>query len=184
MQTLDSFRLEELFETVPSWLSEAFERMPTDRYIPLGYRSRRLSRFHVNENQIEPLPHAAYVQDGERGYNTLLGNVERWFEEIEPTIVGSVGFRALVLRFIALCGVGGTEISVNVHLIRNACKTGQPGFPAPEGVHRDGFDWVGILCVALHNVIGAETTLYRSTNTTPPRLRFREGPRVFAMLSS
>jgi histidine decarboxylase len=44
------------------------------------------------------------------------------------------------------------------------------GNPAPEGIHRDGVDLVGIFSVDRHDIDGAETHLYPSKEGKQPVL--------------
>lgn len=43
------------------------------------------------------------------------------------------------------------------HQIRVTADGESPGFPAPEGFHRDGFEYVAVTCVALRNVSGGHS---------------------------
>ncbi len=161
MARLDKlFVRETLFPEAPEWLRSAFDGMPQDRYIPEGYRFRRLSRFHLRNGQRTLLPAGPYTQDTNRGRNTYMGEVPRVFEGIEQQVLDLPQFTRMIDGFLEAAGGRDGELLLNVHLIRNVCSAGHPGYPAPEGVHRDGFDVVGILCVAQQNAVGALTELF------------------------
>ena len=49
---------------------------------------------------------------------------------------------------------------VRVHQIRIVALPGEPGLPAPEGVHQDGTDFLTLHLVRRHNIVGAETTIF------------------------
>jgi hypothetical protein len=49
---------------------------------------------------------------------------------------------------------------VRVHQIRIVALPGEPGLPAPEGVHQDGTDFLALHLVRRQNVAGAESTIY------------------------
>lgn len=51
--------------------------------------------------------------------------------------------------------------AIGVHMIRINADTDQWGFPAPEGVHQDGFDYVMTAVINLHNVSGAVSSVIR-----------------------
>jgi len=149
-----------LTDATPPWLAREFSGLPQDRYIAEGYRRRRLSRFAYDGDAFTRLPHGPYVQDTTRGYSTLLGDVERWFDELTKPCLAEPEFDALLRRFVQIAELPTTRGQINVHLIRNVCTPAQAGHPAPEGVHRDGFDRIGIFVVSRENVIGGETTLH------------------------
>ncbi|MEV4638766.1 2OG-Fe dioxygenase family protein [Actinoplanes sp. NPDC049548] len=48
----------------------------------------------------------------------------------------------------------GETVTVGCHQIRIVADDDFNGYPAPEGFHRDGFDWVVITCVGQCNVNG------------------------------
>jgi hypothetical protein len=49
---------------------------------------------------------------------------------------------------------------VEVHQFRIEARTGQVGQPTPEGLHRDGVDWVLVLLVSRTNIAEGVTTIY------------------------
>jgi hypothetical protein len=49
---------------------------------------------------------------------------------------------------------------VRIHQIRIIASPGEPGLPAPEGVHQDGTDFLTLHLVRRHNIAGGETTIY------------------------
>ena len=49
---------------------------------------------------------------------------------------------------------------IDVHAIRTVAEPGAPGDPAPEGIHRDGRQLIGIFSVARKRVSGAVTELH------------------------
>ena len=49
---------------------------------------------------------------------------------------------------------------VEIHQFRIETRPGQEGRPTPEGMHRDGVDWVLVLMVRRENVASGETTIY------------------------
>jgi hypothetical protein len=51
-------------------------------------------------------------------------------------------------------------LHVEIHQFRIEAKPGEAGQPTPEGMHRDGVDWVLVLMVRRENVASGETTIY------------------------
>ena len=49
---------------------------------------------------------------------------------------------------------------IEVHQFRIEARPGQIGKPTPEGMHRDGVDWVLVLMVRRENIASGETTIY------------------------
>ncbi len=105
-------------------------------------------------------PHQPHFQA--RAYNPLHGDIERWFEPVLPAI-GAGASLATVLRWCARhfgaqapCAAWRAE----VHQFRIEARAGEPGKPTPEGVHRDGVDWVLVLLVARENIESGTTTVH------------------------
>jgi hypothetical protein len=49
---------------------------------------------------------------------------------------------------------------VETHQFRIEARQGKRGLPTPEGLHRDGVDWVMVLLVARENIAEGVTTIY------------------------
>ncbi|MDZ8028297.1 MAG: 2OG-Fe dioxygenase family protein [Nostoc sp. SerVER01] len=141
-----------------------FRNMPIDPYIKGNYRSRRLSRFIVAEDQLIKLPHGYLFQS--KDYNPLLGDIKREFAELEDALIELDIFRNLVLAFHDSCKLH-PEAEIGVHQIRTICSPDNLGNPAPEGIHQDGTDFIGIFSVDRDNIQGGETHLYRAKKEKP-----------------
>ncbi|MBA3684532.1 MAG: 2OG-Fe dioxygenase family protein [Planctomycetes bacterium] len=144
-------------------LAPFFARLPLDRFIAGTFRRRRLSRFR-GAGAFEHLPHAAFMQSAY--VNRLLGNIQREYEELEDDLIAHPAFRALLTIYAEFFATGPDTV-LGVHQIRIVCAPGQSGEPAPEGVHQDGFDWVGIFCIARAGVLGAQTQLFDDLRGEP-----------------
>lgn len=138
-------------------LQPSFGNLPTDPYTKGKYRSRRLSRFTISEDNLIRLPHGYLFQSKE--YNPLAGDMKREFSELEDTLVELEAFRKLILAFGDSCKLH-PEAEIGVHQIRTTCAINSQGNPAPEGIHQDGTDFIGIFAVARDNIQGGETHLY------------------------
>ncbi|PSB01717.1 2OG-Fe dioxygenase family protein [Merismopedia glauca] len=141
-----------------------FDNMPVDPYIKGNYRFRRLSRFSLAENELIKLPHGYLFQSKE--YNPLVGDIKREFSEIEDGLIQLDAFQKMVLAFRDSCKLH-PEVEIGVHQIRTTCHLDTLGNPAPEGIHRDGTDFIGIFCVDRHNIAGGETHLYMNKKEKP-----------------
>lgn len=141
-----------------------FNNLPIDPYIKGKYRLRRLSRFTVAGDKIIKLPHGYLFQSKE--YNPLLGDVKREFAELEDAIIELDSFQKLVLAFSDSCKLH-PEAEIGVHQIRTTCSPESFGNPAPEGIHQDGTDFIGIFSVNRDNIQGGETHLYTAKKEKP-----------------
>ena len=137
-----------------------FTNLPVDPYIKGNYRFRRLSRFKVLGDELIKLPHGYLFQS--KKYNPLLGDIKREFAELDDAIIKLEDFKKLVLAFIDYCQLDEQAVEIGVHQIRTTCSPDNYGNPAPEGIHRDGTDFVGIFSVDRNNIQGGETELYKS----------------------
>lgn len=158
------FTLRKVNSINPENLQPFFQNLPIDPYIKGEYRSRRLSRFIVAEEHLLRLPHGCLFQGKE--YNPLLGNIKREFAELEDGLVELAAFQKLVLAFRDSCQLH-PEAEIGVHQIRTSCSPNSLGNPAPEGIHQDGTDFIGIFAVSRDNIQGGETYLYTVKKEKP-----------------
>jgi hypothetical protein len=135
-----------------------------DPYLAEGrrFRRRRFAVFTAGaDERIERQVHQPHLQAAE--YNQLFGGIERWFEPIVPEI-GSGPTLHTLLRF---CTRTFGELApqtrrwrVEVHQFRIEARADMPGQPTPEGVHRDGVDYVLVMLVNRCNIVSGETRVY------------------------
>ncbi|MBD2774240.1 2OG-Fe dioxygenase family protein [Iningainema tapete] len=151
-------------------LKSYFDHLPVDPYLEEHYRFRRLSHFKVSSNRLIKLSHSRFFQSKE--YNPLLGNVVREYPEIDDALVELEDFQKIVWEFFEFCKLCSTFDEIGVHQIRTTTSCQKIGNPAPEGIHRDGVDLVGIFCVNRESIEGGETHLYK----------FKDEPPVFAQI--
>jgi hypothetical protein len=142
-----------------------FEELPADPYLQENYRFRRLSRFQLVDNRLIKLPHSPLFQTQE--YNPLLGNVVRDYPELRKEMIELEDFQKIVREFGHFCQINSTSNEIGVHQIRTTASMRQVGKPAPEGIHRDGVDVVGIFCVNREGIEGGTTFLYPSPEENP-----------------
>ncbi len=139
-----------------------FKNLSSDSYLKEKYRFRRLSRFQIVDNRIVKLPHNYLFQSKE--YNPILGDVIREYPEIEDELIQLQDFQKIIWEFYDFCKLCSAHNEIAVHQIRTTTSAQQIGQPAPEGIHRDGVDLVGIFCVNRDRIEGGITSLYRSKN--------------------
>ncbi|EHH69058.1 2OG-Fe dioxygenase family protein [Gluconobacter morbifer] len=138
-----------------------------DRYMADGgrYRRRRYATFAVTSDTITRKQHQPHYQS--RDHNLLNGGVERWFHPIREDIGSHPVMIAAIrtLRTIADALTPQTEKPpvwhAEVHQFRiEASQANGEGRPTPEGMHRDGVDWVLVLMITRHNVAQGVTTIH------------------------
>lgn len=130
-------------------------------------RRRRHATFAVGDDgELARAPQQPHFQS--LTYNPLQGDIQRWFEPIEPAIADGATLRHILDFSHALFGTlaarkGGWHIEV--HQFRIEAKPGEAGEPTPEGVHRDGVDYVLVLMVDRQNIESGTTTIHTADGT-------------------
>ena len=144
-------------------LASSWNTLPQDLYLRDGgsYRSRRHACF-VQECEPPALvraPHRAHWQP--TTYNALHGGLERWFEPIAEEVTASPAWPRLLIGlgevFATLRPVPRWYIEAHQFRIDTASGIGRP---TPEGAHRDGVDYIGIVLVDRVRVLGGETRVF------------------------
>jgi hypothetical protein len=138
--------------------------MPLDTYMADGgrYRRRRHATFAVTaRGDVQRQPHQPHYQSID--YNTLNGGVERWFEPITDAGGASASLHTILQFCSATFGALAPQIArwhVETHQFRIEARAGMQGLPTPEGMHRDGVDYVLVLLVRRHNIASGTTTIH------------------------
>jgi hypothetical protein len=144
----------------------SWDDLGVDTYMADGgrYRRRRFGVFRAAPGGIVRKPHQPHYQS--RDYNPLNGGLERWFEPVTDAIARHPALTAILNTSHALFDeMTPAELRppawhVEIHQFRIEARQGQEGRPTPEGMHRDGVDWVLVLMVRRENVASGETTIY------------------------
>jgi hypothetical protein len=143
----------------------SWDDLGPDTYMADGgrYRKRRHAVFTAGADEIVRKPAQPHYQS--RDYNPLNGGIERWFEPVSPSI-GSGPTMTTVLTFCRnLFGrlTPARAWHVEVHQFRIEARPGQAGRPTPEGMHRDGVDYVLVLLVNRRNIASGMTSVHDLT---------------------
>ncbi len=138
----------------PSFAASWNELGP-DRFMADGgrYRKRRHAVFSLSEGTFTRAPHQPHYQS--RDYNMLNGGVQRWFDPLTPETASNPAFTALLnlCRDIFLTGPDlTTDWHIEIHQFRIEPAPDETGQPTPEGMHRDGVDWVAVILIDRLNV--------------------------------
>jgi hypothetical protein len=147
----------------------SWDALGQDLYMADGgrYRSRRFAAFSVSAGGITRKPHQPHYQS--RDYNRLNGGVARWFEPVTDPI----GAHPATQAIIGTCDELFSQLTpaerrprawhVELHQFRIVASPEAEGRPTPEGMHRDGVDWVLVLLVRRENVASGETRITDGT---------------------
>jgi len=135
--------------------------LAVDTYMADGgrYRRRRHAVYAVGDEGIVRAPHQPHYQS--RDYNALNGGIARWFEPI--TTVGDGPSLRTILGFCQrLFGslMSSVRWHVEVHQFRIEARQDMHGLPTPEGLHRDGVDYVLVLLINRRNIGSGTTTIH------------------------
>lgn len=142
---------------------DSWNGLEQDHYMADGgrYRKRRHATYSASPGE-KPLlmPHQAHFQT--QDYNPLNGGIARYFAPIMPNLLSSVTLRALLDFGNKLFSriTPAAQWHIELHQFRIEARDGQKGNPTPEGVHRDGVDFVIVLMIKRVNIESGATTIY------------------------
>ena len=141
----------------------SWDDLRLDQYMADGgrYRRRRHGLYGAHAGQpIVRKPHAPHFQTVD--YNPLNGGIERWFEPVAP--VGDGPSMRTILAFARTTFERlAPEIAawhIETHQFRIEAGSGVPGQPTPEGLHRDGVDYVLVLLIQRRNIAEGTTSIH------------------------
>jgi hypothetical protein len=145
--------------------AQSWDDLGVDTYMADGgrYRRRRFAVFRATAEGVIRKPHQPHYQS--RDYNPLNGDIERWFEPVKPEIGTHPALRAILdtcyrlFHGLTPAAMRPASWHVEIHQFRIEAKTGEAGQPTPEGMHRDGVDWVLVLLIDRVNIASGETTI-------------------------
>jgi hypothetical protein len=158
LSCLASYILEMLTDVKLDPIRPFFDRLPADPYISGHYRFRRLSHFKMSGDRFVKLPHRRLFQS--KQFNPLVGDVIREYAEIDDELIALDEFQKILREFSQFSQLCTERQEIAIHQIRTTASSAEMGNPAPEGIHRDGVDLVGIFAVDRSAVEGAQTHLY------------------------
>jgi hypothetical protein len=156
----------ETFGSLDDWDSFAasWGDLELDTHMADGgrYRRRRHAVFASGPGvELRREPHQPHFQALD--YNPLNGGVTRWFAPISDAAAGSRSMRTILQFSRSLFGrlaPGETQWKIEVHQFRIEARADVAGLPTPEGLHRDGVDWVLVLLVNRSNIASGTTSIH------------------------
>jgi len=150
---LDASRMLRLLgnQAEASWASFAgsWDDLGKDLYMADGgrYRRRRYAAFIHADGQLMRQPHQPHYQS--RDHNALNGDVQRWFDPVLPATVEHPATQAIFdvcLSVISEISSALLDKPWHIEFHQFRIET------TPEGLHRDGVDWVFVMLVCRQNV--------------------------------
>jgi len=146
--------------------ARSWDALELDGFMADGgaYRRRRYASYAVRSTRVTRLCHQPHYQTTRA--NPLNGGIDRWFAPVDD----ATGHHPVLRRLLTLCArtfAAGAGVSaerhdwmVETHQFRIEATADADGLPTPEGVHRDGVDWVFVCLVGSSNVEGGVTTIH------------------------
>ncbi len=142
---------------------DSWNHLEQDRYMADGgkYRKRRHATYAI-QNPGEParlMPYQPHYQTVD--YNPLNGGVARYFAPILDDLHQSLTLAALLrLGDQVFSQVSGNpHWHIELHQFRIEARDGRLAKPTPEGVHRDGVDFVIVVMIERVNIDSGATTI-------------------------
>jgi hypothetical protein len=157
--------------------ADSWDDLPLDEYMADGgrYRRRRHAVFTAQAGDLSRQPHQPHYQS--RRDNPLNGGVARWFAPVRDDVAGGTTLRSVVhlLTTIADRQRGAVRRwRAEVHQFRIESRAGETGRPTPEGMHRDGVDFVLVLLVGRRNVAHGVSSISDPDGTPLIRVQLAE----------
>jgi hypothetical protein len=138
--------------------------LETDTHMADGgrYRRRRHAVFVAGpRGEIRREAHQPHFQALD--YNPLNGGVARWFAPVTDAAAGTSAMRTILQFSRSLFGRLAPDVThwkIEVHQFRIEARVDAAGLPTPEGLHRDGVDWVLVLLVDRTNIASGTTSIH------------------------
>ncbi|HET7268856.1 MAG TPA: 2OG-Fe dioxygenase family protein [Oleiagrimonas sp.] len=149
--------------------ADSWEDLAVDAYMADHgrYRRRRHAVYTASAGgAVQRAEHQPHYQS--RTYNNLNGGIERWFEPITAEVGDGPSMRAILACCHDVFGHLAPHVRewhVEAHQFRIEAQSGVSGQPTPEGVHRDGVDYVLVLMIRRTNIASGTTTVYAPDRT-------------------
>ena len=160
-----------LLGALPDWhaFAASWDDLELDTHLPDGhrYRRRRHGTFSLAAGaaHVTREPHRPHYQGLE--YNPLAGGIERWFEPMRRDVVEGATFERVMDFCVRLFAPmkPASRWHIECHQFRIEARPDAAGQPTPEGVHRDGVDYVLVLLVGRSNIESGTTTVHELDGT-------------------
>jgi hypothetical protein len=144
--------------------ADSWNDLSPDTYLTASgrHRRRRYATFAAGRTgEIRREPAQPHFQS--RSYNHLQGDIQRWFDPIVPAVADGASLRRILdfcRDFFSSLAAATAHWHIETHQFRIEAQRGEDGEPTPEGVHRDGVDYVLVLLIDRQNIASGTTTIH------------------------
>ena len=144
--------------------ADSWNDLAPDTYLAAQgrHRRRRHATFSIEaDGELRRAAHQPHYQSLQ--HNPLQGDIQRWFRPMRPALAdGASLHRILQFSYELFAALMATprRWHVEAHQFRIEARAGEPGEPTPEGVHRDGVDYVLVLLIDRENIESGTTTIH------------------------
>lgn len=137
-----------------------WQDLPKDPYLLDGgnYRHRRYSVFNYQNKKLSVLPYEPHFQT--RHYNSLHGGINRHLEPWLPSTIANPVLLEMIDWVMRQIDDGEKKWRIQSHQFRIVASDKEQGRPTPEGIHKDGADYILIMLMQCKNITGGESELY------------------------
>ncbi len=143
-------------------LKQSWEFLGPDEYLLDDgcYRHRRYSVFKLDHGQLNKLETEPHFQKLE--HNPLHGNIDRHYQDWSAFAYKNECFKVILDWVSEQLEFSLTGWRIQGHQFRITASANAIGKPSPEGIHKDGADFVLIMLMDRSNVSGGVSTLYNN----------------------
>jgi hypothetical protein len=139
----------------------AWDHLPKDPYLLDGgkYRYRRYSVFHYQHKQLSVLAIEPHFQA--RSYNTIHGGIDRHLATWKNASIHNPVLQKIIAWVTQkISTINSQAWRIQAHQFRIVAARDQQGKPTPEGIHKDGADYIFIMLLQRKNIQGGVNHIY------------------------
>ncbi|MCW7556015.1 2OG-Fe dioxygenase family protein [Endozoicomonas gorgoniicola] len=151
------YKITKLKKQISSSVYHSFSQLGADNYLRSNY-TYRYRAYDVAEyinGQLNWMAGSEFYQS--KNLNDYAGGLNRTFDPLSSKSKNHIN--DIATQLIKNESIPEGNYKIGCHQIRTVAEEGTVGYPAPEGFHQDGFDYLAIYCVALENINGAASLI-------------------------
>lgn len=141
---------------------QGWSDLPADNYLSDGghYRFRRYSVFNWSKGKaLALLPHEPHFQSTYR--NNMNGGIYREFDAFKESTLNNPLLEKIIHFLVDKISFSGEkEWRIQAHQFRIQANANEAGQPTPEGIHKDGADFILIMVLERQNITGGVNHIY------------------------
>ena len=163
-------------------IQKSFNNLPADtneKIKGLYFRFRRLSKFYLINSEILNDNDTNFFQP--KFSNRYAGGKIRKFDKLEPIILDKI--QSIIKKNFFIYLERKKKYEFGIHQLRVKCGKDYPGYPVPEGWHKDGFEKIIILNVDSKNISGGTTRLKSRINSDKDDFAFMLNKKEFIVVN-